>query len=64
MGRMSSEAIEALIPQLDAVDESPGAAALRARSYELLRAALARSWSTSAAAPGGPWPSWRIRACG
>jgi ubiquinone/menaquinone biosynthesis C-methylase UbiE len=38
MGRMSSEAIEALIPQLDAVDESPGAAALRARSYELLRA--------------------------
>jgi ubiquinone/menaquinone biosynthesis C-methylase UbiE len=39
MGRMSSEAIEALIPQLDAVEESPGAAALRARSYELLRAA-------------------------
>ena len=39
MGRMSNEAIEALIPQLDAVDESPGAAALRARSYELLRAA-------------------------
>src|SRR5215471_14236613 len=38
MGRMSSEAIEALIPQLDAVDESPGAAALLARSYELLRA--------------------------
>jgi SAM-dependent methyltransferase len=34
---MSSEAIEALIPQLDAVEESPGAAALRARSYELLR---------------------------
>jgi SAM-dependent methyltransferase len=34
---MSSEAIEALIPQLDAVDESPGAAALRARSYDLLR---------------------------
>src|SRR6266700_219625 len=39
MGRMSSEATEALISQLDAVDESPGAAALRARSYELLRAA-------------------------
>lgn len=39
MGRMSSEAIEALIPQLDAVDDSPGAAALRARSYELLQAA-------------------------
>jgi ubiquinone/menaquinone biosynthesis C-methylase UbiE len=39
MGRMSSEKIEALIPQLDAVDDSPGAAALRARSYELLRAA-------------------------
>lgn len=39
MGRMSSEAIEDLIPQLDAVDESPGAAALRARSYELLQAA-------------------------
>ena len=39
MGRMSNEAIEALIPQLDAVDESPGAAALRARSYELLGAA-------------------------
>jgi len=39
MGRMSNEAIGALIPQLDAVDESPGAAALRARSYELLRAA-------------------------
>ena len=38
MGRMSNEAIEALIPQLDAVEESPGAAALRARSYELLRA--------------------------
>ena len=36
---MSSEAIEALIRQLDAVDDSPGAAALRARSYELLRAA-------------------------
>ena len=36
---MSSEATEALISQLDAVDESPGAAALRARSYELLRAA-------------------------
>jgi ubiquinone/menaquinone biosynthesis C-methylase UbiE len=36
---MSSEATEALIAQLDAVDESPGAAALRARSYELLRAA-------------------------
>ena len=36
---MSNEAIEALIPQLDAVDESPGAAALRARSYELLHAA-------------------------
>lgn len=36
---MSSEPIEALIPQLDAVDESPGAAGLRARSYELLRAA-------------------------
>jgi ubiquinone/menaquinone biosynthesis C-methylase UbiE len=35
---MSNESIEALIPQLDAVDESPGAAALRARSYELLRA--------------------------
>jgi ubiquinone/menaquinone biosynthesis C-methylase UbiE len=39
MGRMSNEAIEALIPQLDAVEESPGAGALRARSYELLRAA-------------------------
>ena len=39
MGRMSSEANETLIAQLDAVDESPGAAALRARSYELLRAA-------------------------
>jgi ubiquinone/menaquinone biosynthesis C-methylase UbiE len=39
MGPMSNEAIEALIPQLDAVDDSPGAAALRARSYELLRAA-------------------------
>src|ERR1700733_8762784 len=39
MGRMSSEATEALIAQLDAVDDSPGAAALRARSYELLRAA-------------------------
>src|SRR5215813_6476828 len=38
MERMSNEAIEALITQLDAVDESPGAAALRARSYELLRA--------------------------
>jgi ubiquinone/menaquinone biosynthesis C-methylase UbiE len=38
MGRVSNEAIEALIPQLDAVDASPGAAALRARSYELLRA--------------------------
>ena len=38
MGRMSNEAIEALIPQLDAVEESPGAAVLRARSYELLRA--------------------------
>jgi ubiquinone/menaquinone biosynthesis C-methylase UbiE len=36
MGRMSNEAIETLIPQLDAVDESPGAAVLRARSYELL----------------------------
>jgi ubiquinone/menaquinone biosynthesis C-methylase UbiE len=36
---MSSEAIEALIPQLDAIDEGPGAAALRARSYELLHAA-------------------------
>ena len=36
---MSNETIEALIPQLDAVDESPGAAALRARSYELLSAA-------------------------
>jgi ubiquinone/menaquinone biosynthesis C-methylase UbiE len=35
---MSNEAIEALIPQLDAADESPGAAALRASSYELLRA--------------------------
>ena len=35
---MSSEATEALIAQLDAVDDSPGAAALRARSYELLRA--------------------------
>ena len=33
---MSSEATEALIAQLDAVDESPGAGALRARSYELL----------------------------
>jgi len=39
MGRMSNEAAEALIPQLDAVEDSPGAAALRARSYELLRAA-------------------------
>jgi ubiquinone/menaquinone biosynthesis C-methylase UbiE len=38
MGRMSNEAIEALVPQLDAIDDSPGAAALRARSYELLRA--------------------------
>jgi ubiquinone/menaquinone biosynthesis C-methylase UbiE len=36
---MSSEATEALLPQLDAVEDSPGAAALRARSYELLRAA-------------------------
>ncbi|MGH3393469.1 MAG: methyltransferase domain-containing protein, partial [Streptosporangiaceae bacterium] len=36
---MSSEAAEALIAQLDAVEESPGAAALRARSYELLGAA-------------------------
>jgi SAM-dependent methyltransferase len=36
---MSNEAIEALIPQLDAVDENPDAAALRARSYELLSAA-------------------------
>jgi len=36
---MSNEPIEALVPQLDAVDESHGAAALRARSYELLRAA-------------------------
>jgi ubiquinone/menaquinone biosynthesis C-methylase UbiE len=36
---MSNEAIESLIPQLDAVDASPGAGALRARSYELLRAA-------------------------
>ncbi|MGW4639499.1 methyltransferase domain-containing protein [Sphaerisporangium sp. NPDC004334] len=36
---MSNEAIAALIPQLDAVERSPGAAALRARSYELLRAA-------------------------
>lgn len=39
IARMSNDAIEALIPQLDAVEESPGAAALRARSYELLRAA-------------------------
>src|SRR4051794_26532926 len=39
MARMSNEAIGALIPQLDAVEDSPGAAALRARSYELLRAA-------------------------
>jgi ubiquinone/menaquinone biosynthesis C-methylase UbiE len=39
MGRMSSEAFEALILQLDAVDATPGAAVLRARSYELLRAA-------------------------
>ncbi|SEG94535.1 Ubiquinone/menaquinone biosynthesis C-methylase UbiE [Thermomonospora echinospora] len=36
---MSNEAIKALIPQLDAVDDSPGAAELRARSYELLHAA-------------------------
>jgi ubiquinone/menaquinone biosynthesis C-methylase UbiE len=36
---MSNEAIEALIPQLDAVEDSPGAAALRARSHQLLRAA-------------------------
>ena len=35
---MSNEAMEDLIAQLDAVDESPGAAVLRARSYELLRA--------------------------
>jgi ubiquinone/menaquinone biosynthesis C-methylase UbiE len=39
MARMSNDAIEALIPQLDAVEETPGAAAPRARSYELLRAA-------------------------
>lgn len=39
MTRMSNETIEALIPQLDAVDASPGAAELRARSYELLRSA-------------------------
>ena len=36
---MSNEATQALIPQLDAVDESPGTAALRARSYELLGSA-------------------------
>ncbi|MEW2359463.1 methyltransferase domain-containing protein [Spirillospora sp. NPDC029432] len=36
---MPNESIEALIPQLDAVDDSPGAAALRDRSYELLRTA-------------------------
>ena len=36
---MSNEAVEALIRQLDVVDDSPGAAALRARSYELLHAA-------------------------
>lgn len=36
---MSNEAVQALIPQLDAVEGSPGAAALRARSYELLRPA-------------------------
>ncbi|MFB4319248.1 methyltransferase domain-containing protein [Actinomadura sp. 21ATH] len=36
---MSNETIEALVTQLDAVDETPGAAAQRARSYELLRAA-------------------------
>ncbi|WP_030145167.1 methyltransferase domain-containing protein [Spirillospora albida] len=34
---MSNETIEALIAQLDVVDGSPGADALRARSYELLR---------------------------
>ncbi|MBO0804826.1 MAG: methyltransferase domain-containing protein [Nocardiopsaceae bacterium] len=34
---MSSEAIKDLIPQLDAIDEDPGTARLRARSYELLR---------------------------
>ncbi|HEX6468600.1 MAG TPA: methyltransferase domain-containing protein [Streptosporangiaceae bacterium] len=33
---MSNETIEALVPQLDAVEQSPGAAALRARSYEPL----------------------------
>jgi hypothetical protein len=40
---MSSESIEDLIPQLDAVDESPGAAAARPRidvSYQMI--ALAR----------------------
>ncbi|MEO3825716.1 methyltransferase domain-containing protein [Actinomadura sp. B10D3] len=36
---MSNETIEALIPQLDAVDASPGAAELRTRTYELLRSA-------------------------
>ena len=41
---MSTEATEALIAQLDAVDDSPGAAALRARSYDLLAAAGARWW--------------------
>jgi ubiquinone/menaquinone biosynthesis C-methylase UbiE len=35
---MSTETIEALITQLDAVEETGGAAELRARSYELLRA--------------------------
>ena len=57
MGRMSTEATEALIAQLDAVDDSPGAAALRARSYELLAAARGALVATSAAVPGGPSPS-------
>ena len=36
---MSNEAVQDLISQLDAVDDSPGAAALRIRSYELLQPA-------------------------
>jgi ubiquinone/menaquinone biosynthesis C-methylase UbiE len=39
MASMSNETIEALIPQLDAIENSPDATALRTRSYELLRAA-------------------------
>jgi ubiquinone/menaquinone biosynthesis C-methylase UbiE len=37
MARMAKEAIQALVPQLDAAETAPGAAELRARSYELLR---------------------------